>query len=426
MSHSIQFHNHPFRFLLYLEWALLAITISSLLTPAPRLLSGPLGPPGSGAPPLPQFPLLSLVSIFGFGLLGLYLPTGRLLPRLGHTLLQVLLVSLTSLLGFTSGRLFPVMYLVLVIRSCFMFGLMGRVVLTGLSFFLFLTILQWRIQLLTTNLPDRVAQRLQGFLTNVQLNLVFLFGLALVFVLLLVNALLTERQSQESLKKANAQLRQSADEIERLAMAQERSRIAREIHDSLGHSLTALNLQLEGALKLAQRNPEQAQRFLTEAKRLGSVALNDVRESVATLRSDPLRGQSLQTALSTLVNHFQQSTGIKPEVNLQPTPTLPVNVSTVFYRIVQEGLTNIVKHAKATQVKLDLRCQAQTVSLTLEDNGQGFTPSQTSTGYGLQGIRERTAAIGGNFHLQSQPGQGCRLQVVLSLSDNPYDSSFPG
>ncbi|MEM9908733.1 MAG: histidine kinase, partial [Cyanobacteria bacterium P01_D01_bin.44] len=342
MPHPIQFKNHPFRFLLYLEWALLAIAITSFFTP---------NPPPQASPPglrllLPQFPLVSLTCIFLFGLLGLYLPTGRLVTRLGHTALQVSLIGVTSLVELSGGRLFPFMYLVLVIRSCFMFGLTGRIATTGFSFLLFLAALQIRIQLITAVLPRRVARRLGGMLINVQLNLIFLFGLTLVFVLLLVNALLTERQSQEELRRANEQLRKSSREIERLAMAQERSRIAREIHDSLGHSLTALNIQLEGALKLAQRDPVRSQTFLAEAKRLGSVALRDVRQSVAALRVDALQGQSLAVAINTLLENVQQATSLNLSRDIQlPDTELPNPIRVALYRILQEGLTNIVKHA---------------------------------------------------------------------------------
>ncbi len=109
-----------------------------------------------------------------------------------------------------------------------------------------------------------------------QLNFVVLFGLSLLLVVLLINALLTERQSQQRLQQANQELRQSAQEIEKLAMDQERNRIARDIHDSLGHSLTALNIQLESGLKLWHKDPPRAEQFLKEAKRLGSQSLAEV------------------------------------------------------------------------------------------------------------------------------------------------------
>lgn len=411
MSRSIQFQNHPFRFLLYLEWALLAIAISSLLTPGPPIPADPR----RFQPPVEQFPILSMICIFAFGLLGLWLPTGRWGLRLGHTILQGLLIGITSLLGLAGGRLFPFMYLVLVIRSCFMFGLVGRITTTGISFIWFLIALQLRMRFISEQWSGRGGMRLRFFLNNVQLNLVFLFALALAFVLLLVNALIAERQSQDDLKRVNTQLRQSAEEIERLAMSQERSRIARDIHDSLGHSLTALNIQLEGALKLAQRDPPKSQAFLSEAKRLGSVALQDVRQSVAALRGDALKGESLEDAVSALLRNFQQTSGITPATEIECPENFEDPGRTALYRILQESLTNIVKHAEAQAVTVVLGRHSNRLVLTVEDDGKGFQTQLTSTGFGLQGMRERAEAVGGQFDLVSQPGQGSRIEVSFPL-----------
>ena len=112
MSRPITPQTHPFPFLLYLEWALLAIAALNLLSPAPLLRDT-------------QFPLLTLISLTGFSALGLYLPTGKLIQRIGHVALQLVLIVLTSGFGFSSLRLFPFLYLVLVIRSFFMFTMPG-------------------------------------------------------------------------------------------------------------------------------------------------------------------------------------------------------------------------------------------------------------------------------------------------------------
>lgn len=119
---------------------------------------------------------------------------------------------------------------------------------------------------------------------NLTLNAALLFGLVLVFVLLLVNALLAERQSRQKLAIANEQLQQYALRIEDQTKLQERNRIARKIHDSVGHSLTAQSIQLENALMFLQSNRDKAQAFLKEAPRLGTDALREVRQSIATLR----------------------------------------------------------------------------------------------------------------------------------------------
>jgi signal transduction histidine kinase len=112
------------------------------------------------------------------------------------------------------------------------------------------------------------------------------FGLGIFFVLELVNKLLVERQIKQQLTLAHEQLQEHSQKIEDLAAVQERNRIARDIHDSLGHTLTSLNIQLQTAVKLWQKSPEQAHTFLVQAQKLGAIAMKEVRQSVDTLRAD--------------------------------------------------------------------------------------------------------------------------------------------
>ncbi len=422
MSQAIQLKNHPFRFLLYLEWGLLAVAFISVLNGSPL-------PHGRQAVPPPGWqhsPLTALVPLVLFGLMGLYLPLGKL-PRLGHTLGQILLIFMTlvtSMTAFNDGRIIPVVYLVLVVRGCLMFGLVGRITLTGTAFVLFVTGLQLRLQALSrigNHLPPPAQRRLRGLIMSFQLNFVVLFGLSLLLVVLLINALLTERQSQQRLQQANQNLQRSAQEIEKLAMDQERSRIARDIHDALGHSLTALNIQLESALKLWEKDPSSARQFLGKAKRLGTQSLQEVRHSVAALRQDPLAGDTLEDAIMRLLQDVQGSQSnpeklaVTPKIHLSR--ALPATVNVILYRIVQEGLTNIVKHASASHISLRLISSPGAVTLTLEDNGIGFEPNQARVGFGLQSMRDRAQAIGGTFTLTSPSAQstGTRLQVSLPL-----------
>ena len=409
MSRAIQFQNHPFRFLLYLEWGLLAVAITGILTAPPlRELSR------RGGAPVParlfgQWPSFTIGCLLVFGLLGLYLPTKGFWLRFGHIILQVALVVVTSSLMLRGARLFPFVYLILVIRSCLLVGLMGRVMMTSLAFLLFMTTLSLRFRELDAPLPRPVRQ----LIGSLQMNLIVFFGLSLVFTLLLVNALLNERTVQTRLKSANEELKRSAAQVKQLATAQERSRIAREIHDSLGHSLTALNIQLEGAIKLSQRDPQKAHTLLVESKRLGSVALKDVRQSVTALRDDAPPQESLYDQLNALVETLKASTGITPNINIQLLKPLSEAANIMLYRIAQEGITNIVKHANATAVELSLMADESGFRLLLRDNGRGFDLTQTSTGFGLQGMRERAQTIGGQLTLNSRPGEGCELRLTI-------------
>lgn len=356
-----------------------------------------------------RLPELTVSIIIGFGLMGLRLPTGRQRYKVLYTLLEVVLILLTSITGGRTVRLFPLLYLIVVTRSCLIFQLPGRLMVTSLSFCLFLFTLLRRFQRIPAS--PLLQERLQFFV----LGYALLFGLTFLFVLLSMNSMVAERQSREKLAIANEKLRQYALRIENQAILQERNRIARDIHDSLGHSLTALNIQLETALKLWQSNPEKAKAFLTRAKDLGSQSLQEVRHSVSAMRSDPVQGRSLEEAIASLAEELQRSTGITPICSLHLERLLPAEVHTAAYRIVQEALTNIYKYAAATQVKIQLQATSDELNVTVEDNGRGFNVEANTTGFGLQGMRERTLALGGQLVIESKPGDGSRITARFPL-----------
>ena len=401
MKRLIQIQSHSFRLLLYLEWLLLGMSVLTEVLPAPHHQST-------------QFPLLIILGIAGFGVLGLRLPTGKQISKVLYTGLEFGLVLLPIFLDSRAGiRCFPLLCFIVVIRSCLIFKPRGRLIVAGVAFMSFLLALFLLVQVRAA--PLMIQEQLKFTFLLLKLNFALSFGLALVFVLLLINALLAERQSREKLMLANEQLRQYALRIKDQVTLQERNRIARDIHDSLGHSLTALNIQLEGALKLWQANPVRAQTFLMEAKRLGSTALQEVRQSVSTLRSDPLQGQSLEDAIASLVKEAYRATGVLPDYSINLLYPLPVEVSTTVYRIVQEALTNICKHAAATEVQIQLSVTTTDLSLVIQDNGRGFRLDQNTTGFGIQGMRERAVALGGQFDIESQPAAGCRISAHFPL-----------
>lgn len=232
-----------------------------------------------------------------------------------------------------------------------------------------------------------------------------------------------KRQLQErnqQLQSAETELRHALEheralsqQIEELAAIAERHRIARNIHDSLGHALVALNMQMETALELWQDAPDEAYQLLQEAKNLGSDALRSVRESVAEIRTDPLQNQSLEQGINQLVEEFQRITNILIDYEIHLPHTPPQRIGIAIYRIIQEGLTNISKHANATAVTLRLQASESGLQIMLQDNGKGIQADTNCSGFGLQGIRERVGALGGHFQIDSQPGAGCCITVLL-------------
>ncbi|MDD1414161.1 sensor histidine kinase [Dolichospermum sp. ST_con] len=397
MNHPIQFNNHPFRFLLYLEWLLLGFSGLMVLMPSPS--------PRFSA----MYPELTICSLAIFGFMGLRLPTYNKTNKIIYTAIEVVLILITGFFGGRSARLFPFLYLILVTRSCLIFQLPGRLAVTFSSFILFLLTLKQRMP------PGRFSPIAQERFRFFSFSLAVLFGLSLVFVLLLMNAVLSERQSRDKLETANEKLRQYALKIENQATLEERNRIAREIHDSLGHSLTALNLQLETALKLSKSDIPRAMTFLATAKELGSKALQDVRQSVSTMRSHPLQGQSLEQAIQNLAADFQRSTGILPSCQISIISPLSMEISTPIYRIIQESFTNISKYAQATEVQLELTTTLETLKLIIQDNGSGFDVEQNPTGFGLQSMRDRTLSLKGEFYIYSSYNAGCQIVVNIPL-----------
>ncbi|WP_413280559.1 sensor histidine kinase [Floridanema evergladense] len=387
--------NHPLQFLVYLEWILLIVLLVSEIQPI-------------GVYQLPRVVWLNFLGIVIFTLLGWFAPT-RLWQRFLYTTLEFILILLISLSG--GIRLIAILFIVLIIRSCFIFSPRTCLTITGISLFLVCAIQVYRFQFLTGIPLMRNPDQMKLF----WLGSIVLIGLILVFLQLLMYAVLSERQSREQLAQAHAKLREYALEIENLATVQERNRIAREIHDSLGHSLTAFNLHLEAALRLLESDPEEARELLVEAKLLGSNALRDVRQSVATLRSDLLKDRSLDVALTELMQNFHRTTNITPNFTYQVNFSLSTPIKIAVYRIVQEALTNICKYAAASEVNISIQADKM-LKVIIQDNGKGFDTEKTTSGFGLQGMRERTLALNGNFTLTTAPLAGCRIEAIFPLN----------
>ena len=155
--------------------------------------------------------------------------------------------------------------------------------------------------------------------------------------------------------------------------------------------------------------------FLFTAKELGSKALHDVRQSVSTMRSHPLQEQPLEQAIQILAADFQRSTGILPSCQISIISPLSIEISTPIYRIIQESFTNISKYAQGTEVKLELTTTLESLKLIIQDNGRGFDLEQNTTGFGLQSMRDRTLALGGEFHINSSYNAGCQVIVDIPL-----------
>ncbi|MDI3340265.1 MAG: GAF domain-containing sensor histidine kinase [Sphaerobacter sp.] len=203
-----------------------------------------------------------------------------------------------------------------------------------------------------------------------------------------------------------------------LAIAEERGRLAQEIHDTLAQGLTAISLHLDLADAYLPHKPEQASEKVRRALELTRANLEEVRRSVLDLRAARLHQMSLRDALWRLVQSFAAETGIDAEFTAEGlTGRLSARVEIGLYRIAEEALCNVRRHAGARHVRVGLTAAAGQVSLTVEDDGVGFAHEDVGRdnggGFGLMSIRERARLLRGTLDLSSVPGAGTRLVVTI-------------
>jgi signal transduction histidine kinase len=219
------------------------------------------------------------------------------------------------------------------------------------------------------------------------------------------------------LQEAHHQLRAYAEQVEEMAVVEERNRLAREMHDTLGHRLTVAAVQLEGAQRLVPSDPERASNMVGTVREQVREALRELRGTVATLRTPLEADLRLRSALRRLTRSFEEATGLAVHQALpEDMPPLPDAHRQALYRAAQEALTNVQRHARASQAWLVLTVDDGMVSLLVGDDGVGFPPDDAPvTGFGLRGLRERAARLDGELHLEPRAGGGAQLSFRLPL-----------
>jgi NarL family two-component system sensor histidine kinase LiaS len=194
------------------------------------------------------------------------------------------------------------------------------------------------------------------------------------------------------------------------ARLQERTRIARELHDSVKQQLFALSLQIGAALSLPEHKREKAQLYLKEADDLASQAQQELTALIWELRPSLLRDKGLGVALQDYLVMWSRQNTITTEVQIPEACVLPQALEEALWRVAQEALANVARHSQASSVQVKLECHQETVRLSLMDNGCGFDPAEREqSGIGLHSMRERMEALGGTLTIQSEGGQGTHI-----------------
>jgi signal transduction histidine kinase len=260
-------------------------------------------------------------------------------------------------------------------------------------------------------LPDDVRLTGTAFLVGIMVPMA-------AFVLGICKALVeTEHRRQqtrallEELETANAALQRQSGKVRELAISEERARLAREVHDALGHHLTAINLQLQNAERFADRDPARSRAKVREARQSTLSALAEVRRSVRALKPPGLEERSGVAAIAALARSFN---GLGPDVSFQVEGSdhrLSEDVELVLYRTTQEGLTNAAKHSQARRVRVALMIGTDYARLTIADDGVG--QQAADHGFGLVALRERVEAVGGTLTAENRSEGGFALEVVV-------------
>ncbi len=260
----------------------------------------------------------------------------------------------------------------------------------------------------------------------------FLYGVVYSFIGAFAHALVradsARRESQSllaELQEAHDQLQEHALHAEEMAVVQERNRLSREMHDTLGHRLTVAAVQLEGAQRICSTDPARAEEMVGTVREEVREALAELRGTVATLRAPIEADLQLRSSLQRLIANFEEATGCTVHQMLpDKMPSLPGAYRLAIYRTAQEALTNVQKHAHAKQAWLMLTVQDKAVTLLVGDDGQGVSLSKERAGFGLHGMRERAAQLGGEMHLEPRRGGGTQVSFRLPLpapEGNPDD-----
>jgi len=241
--------------------------------------------------------------------------------------------------------------------------------------------------------------------------------IALLYAVPLIVSILAQRERKQhsELEAAHQRLRRHTAAVEQLATSHERNRLARELHDTLSHSLAALTVQLQALRSLLVHDPQEALEAVDDISALAQEGLEESRRAIQALRLDPLKTLGLVGALRSAVEAFQARTGAQADISVAGRELeLTDEESQMLYRVVEEALTNVEQHAAAQQVTVRLAFGSDRVDISVQDDGTGFDFAAVEAGrYGLTGMRERCEMIGASLDVHSRPGGGTEVWCSL-------------
>jgi signal transduction histidine kinase len=228
-----------------------------------------------------------------------------------------------------------------------------------------------------------------------------------------------QRQQRRELADKNAQLMHYATTLEQLAISRERNRLARELHDTLAHTLSAVNVQLSALEVLWDSDPDAARDRLQQTRELTRDGLSEARRSLHALRASPLEDLGLTLAIERQAQQTVERAGLQLRLDLPRAlnglrPEIEQNV----YRIAEEAMNNVARHAQATHILVSLRRDGDQVRLVVRDDGLGFDAAggEPNGHYGLTGMQERAMLVDGDLEIHSEPGRGTQIKLTVETT----------
>jgi len=233
------------------------------------------------------------------------------------------------------------------------------------------------------------------------------------------NLVSAQRRQRAELAEANRKLTEFAAAMEQLSITRERSRLARELHDTLAHTLSGLAVQLEAVSALWESDPSRARGLLQRASETTRSGLTETRRALQALRASPLEDLGLGGALRELAEAAAQRARLALQVEIPPDlAQQPAEVEQALYRVAQEALENVVHHARAHRLRVTLAREGEALILEIHDDGRGLAEKEPAEerGYGLRGMRERAELVGADLTVASAPEHGTTIRMRVAIA----------
>jgi signal transduction histidine kinase len=262
--------------------------------------------------------------------------------------------------------------------------------------------------------PELVVEAFEVEPRWIIIGLIFRTITFLVLGYVVTRLIKAQRGQRRELAEANQKLVRHAATLEQLTISRERIRLSRELHDTLAHTLSALAVQIDAVMTVWEPIPAQAREMLEGMLGATRSGLEETRRTLGALRASPLEEMGLALALRAMVEDFASRNGLYLDLEVpENLDDLPPEVEQCYFRVTQEVLENIDRHADASRLRVDMVHDSRGLVLKIEDNGGGFDVKNVSdyNGLGIKGIQERADLIGAELKLVSQPGQGTCMEL---------------